>query len=64
MLYPLASRVEFVERPHLDELLWVKFEGLESLEASVCWTDGKAAGLEFTRPIYAAVFQLLLSRLG
>ena len=60
---PEGCRVEFVERPSLEELLWVKFEGLEALESLVCWTRGPTAGLEFRRPIYPAVFDILLRRL-
>ncbi|HJS40785.1 MAG TPA: PilZ domain-containing protein [Sphingomicrobium sp.] len=60
---PEGCKVEFVERPRLDELVWVKFESLESVEAAVCWVDGFYGGLKFLRPIYPAVFDLLLTRL-
>ncbi len=58
-----GCKVEFVERPTLDETVWVRFEGLEALEALVCWIDGSAAGLEFQRPMHPAVFKVLLERL-
>lgn len=48
---PHGCRVEFVERLDLEELLWVKFERLDALEASVCWTRAPLAGLRFSRPI-------------
>ncbi|HEX5258311.1 MAG TPA: PilZ domain-containing protein [Sphingomicrobium sp.] len=51
-----GCRVEFVERPQLDERLWVKFDGLQPLEAEVCWVEGFAAGLNFLHPIHPAVF--------
>jgi hypothetical protein len=60
---PDGCKVEFVERPRLDELVWVKFESLEAVEAAVCWVDGFYGGLKFLRPIYPAVFDLLLARL-
>ena len=60
---PEGCKVEFVERPRLDELVWVKFDCLEAIEASVCWVDGFYGGLKFLRPIYPAVFDLLLARL-
>jgi hypothetical protein len=60
----VGCKAEFVERPVLDEQLWIKFEGLEALEASVRWIAGPKAGVEFTRAIHPAVFDLLLSRLG
>jgi len=62
-LTPQGCRVEFVERPKAGELMWAKLEGLEPMEASVRWVDGFYGGLEFSRPIHAAVFELLLKRL-
>lgn len=59
-----GCKVEFVERPKLDEIVWVKFEGLEALEAMVCWIDGFAVGLEFKRPVHPAVFEVLMQRLA
>lgn len=58
-----GCKIEFVERPRLDQRAWVKFEGLEALEALVCWVDGFVAGVEFERPIHPAVFDLLVQRL-
>lgn len=60
---PHGCKVEFVERPKLDERAWVKFDGLEALEALVCWVNGFDAGMEFEKPIHPAVFELLLDRL-
>jgi len=58
-----GCKAEFVERPELDERVWVKFEGLESLEAIVCWVRGFEVGLEFESAIHPAVFDVLVSRL-
>ena len=60
---PHGCKIEFVERPRLDERVWVKFEGLEALEAGICWIEGNAIGVEFERPMHPAVFEHLLSRL-
>lgn len=57
-----GCKIEFVERPRLDETVWVKFEGLEAVEATVCWVEGFSVGVEFLRPIYPAVFELLVER--
>lgn len=62
-LTPTGCRVDFVERPKPGEMLWVKFSGLDSIEATVRWVDGFKGGLEFARPIYPAVFDLLLAGL-
>lgn len=59
-----GCKVEFVERPRLDELIWVKFEGLDAIEAEVCWKDGFHGGVKFLRPIYPPVFDMLLARLN
>lgn len=63
-LSPHGCKVEFVERPRLDELVWVKFDGLEALDAYVCWVEGFAAGLEFQRPIHPAVFEMLVKKVA
>ncbi len=55
---PHGCKAEFVERPELDERLWVKFEGMDSLEAMVCWVRGFEVGLEFEKPIHSAVFDM------
>lgn len=59
----LGCKAEFVERPNLDELVWVKFADLQALEAMVCWIRGFEVGLEFERPIHPAVFEMLVSKL-
>ena len=60
---PEGCRLEFVERPRLDETVWVKFDGMDSIEAHVCWVRGQDVGVEFVRPIYPAVFDALVGRL-
>lgn len=59
-----GCKLEFVERPCLDETVWVKFDGLEALECHVCWVRGYAAGIEFLKVIHPAVFDMLMSQLG
>lgn len=58
-----GCRVEFVERPRPEEQIWVKFEGLDSIESVVRWVDGFYGGLEFGQPIHPAVFEVLEKRL-
>jgi PilZ domain-containing protein len=58
-----GCKVEFVERPSLDEHVWLKFEGLDAIEGLVCWIDGFVAGIEFVRPIHPAVFERLVPTL-
>ena len=59
----LGCRLEFIERPSLEELVWLRFDALEAIEAQVCWVDGFTAGVAFNAPIHPAVFEQLLARL-
>lgn len=59
-----GCKIEFVQRPGIGETLWAKFDGLEALEAKVRWIEDHLTGIEFVRPMYPSVFQLLLARLG
>ena len=61
-LSPEGGKLEFMERPELGETVWVKFEGLELLQAKVCWIENLCVGVEFERPLHPAVFQTLGSR--
>ncbi|HEY1142752.1 MAG TPA: PilZ domain-containing protein [Sphingomicrobium sp.] len=60
---PEGCKLEFVERPRLDETVWVKFDGLDAVPSTVCWIDGHSVGIEFDRPMYPSVFDLLIARL-
>jgi hypothetical protein len=63
-LSPEGCKLEFQDRPELDETVWVKFEGLELLQATVCWIEELRVGVEFQRPIHSAVFDHIVARLG
>ena len=62
-LTPKGCRVEFIEKPRRGEKIWAKIDSFDPIEATVRWVDGFYGGLEFVRPIYPAVFDLLLARL-
>jgi hypothetical protein len=62
-LSPTGCRINFVDRPSVGERHWIKFDGMEALEGEIRWVNGFCAGLNFVRPIYPAVFELLLARL-
>ena len=59
-----GCKAEFVERPRLDEHVWIKFEALSAIEATVCWVEGHIVGVEFVIPIHPAVLDLLVQRLA
>lgn len=62
-LTPKGCRVDFIETPKNGEKVWAKLDAFDSIEATVKWVDGFYGGLEFARPIYPAVFDMLLERL-
>jgi hypothetical protein len=59
---PHGCRVEFIERPAIGELVRIKFDGLQPIDARTCWIEDHCAGVEFDRPIHPAVFDLLVAR--
>lgn len=61
---PEGCKIELIETPRVGEHLLIKFDRLEPLDAEVCWVDGPMAGLRFGRPIYGAVYELLMQRLN
>lgn len=61
-LSPEGCKLEFVERPRLEECVWVKLPGVEPLESRVQWVNGTAVGLAFSRAIHPAVYHMLLDR--
>lgn len=56
--------IEFIERPAVGELVWVKFDGLEALEGTVRWIEGHVGGVLFSHPIHGSVFEQLVAREG
>lgn len=62
-LSPHGCQLEFMERPQLEETVWVKFEGLELLQATVRWVENMRVGVEFERPLHAAVFDQIVGTL-
>jgi hypothetical protein len=58
-----GCKCEFVERPAVYERVWIKFDGLDPIEATVCWVEGSCVGLMYKYPVHPAVFDMLLARL-
>ena len=61
-LSPFGCKCEFVDRPLIEEVVWLKFDGLEALESDVCWLEGSTLGVEFRKPLHSAVFEMLLQK--
>lgn len=59
-----GCRCEFVERPSIGERVWMKFDGLQSLESTVCWVENSQVGLHFRTEVHPAVFDLVAAQLS
>jgi len=59
---PEGCRAEFVDCPVTGDLVFIKFEGLETLDAEVCWVNDDQMGLNFAKSFHPAVFDLLMQR--
>ena len=57
-----GCQLEFVDLPKLEEHVWIKLDGLELLEAEVCWLDGFRGGVRFLKTLHPAVLSLFLSK--
>lgn len=60
----LGCKCEFIERPRIEERVWVKFDFLDAIESEVRWVKEMTAGLKFMKSIHPAVFDMLAERLG
>jgi hypothetical protein len=56
-----GCKIEFVDRPAFGERVWIKFDSLEAIEASVRWVAGHVGGVQFLRPLHHAVLERLVS---
>jgi hypothetical protein len=57
-----GCKSEFVDRPAEGETIFIKFDGLETMEAVARWIEPPLTGLSFLRPIHPAVFDILVAR--
>lgn len=57
-----GCKVEFADRPHVGETVFIRFDGLDSIEATVRWVGDRDCGLDFVCPIHPAILELMLQR--
>jgi hypothetical protein len=58
-----GCKLELVDPPAVEEHVWVRIEGLEPLQARICWVEGFTLGVEFQKDLHPAVFDHLVSKL-
>ena len=59
---PAGASLNLVDRVELGEIIWIKLDGLESIEANVRWTRDFVAGVKFAKPLHPSVFAMLIER--
>jgi len=45
------------------DTIWISLPGLESIQAEICWVKEWTVGVEFSRPLYPSVFELVRERM-
>ena len=56
---PQGCRVELPVRVTPGDTIWVTFPGIEAIPGKICWVSEWVAGIEFDRPLYPAVFDMV-----
>ena len=56
---PQGCRLGLPVRVKVDDIIWVTLPGLEAIQGKVCWVKEWVAGVEFTRPLHPAVFEMV-----
>ena len=59
-----GCRVEVPVKVRPEDVIWISFPGLETLQGKVCWVKEWAAGVEFENPLHPGVFDLLQKRIS
>lgn len=59
---PLGARIKGVFRVHEGDRFFVRFDGMESIEAKVAWVSEFEFGCEFARPLSPVILEALVSK--
>lgn len=60
---PHGCRVEVPVQVVPDDTIWISLPGLESIQGTVCWVKEWEVGVEFAKPLYPAVFDMVCERM-
>jgi hypothetical protein len=61
---PKGCRIESPVAVSVGDTIYISLPGLESLPAKVCWVKEWVAGVEFVRPLYPSVFEMMRDRMS
>lgn len=60
---PEGCRMELPVNVSPGDTIWISLPGIESIQAEVCWVKEWTVGVEFSRPLYPSVFELVRERM-
>lgn len=60
---PEGCRIESPVQVAIGDTIWISLPGLESIQARVCWMNGWTVGVQFDRPLYPSVFDMMRERM-
>ena len=60
---PEGCRMEVPVTVSPGDTIWISLPGIESIQAEVCWVKEWTVGVEFSRPLYPSVFEMVRDRM-
>ena len=60
---PEGCRVEVPISVGPEDVIWISFPGLETIQGKICWVKEWTVGIEFENPLHPAVFDMLQQRI-
>jgi hypothetical protein len=60
---PEGCRMELPVKVSSGDTIWISLPGIESIQAEVCWVKEWTVGVEFSRPLYPSVFEMVRERM-
>lgn len=60
---PEGCRIESPVTVSVGDTIWMSLPGLESIQGEVAWVRDWSVGVEFARPLYPSVFEMVRDRM-
>lgn len=61
---PEGCRVEVPVKVDVDDLVWISLPAIESIQGVVCWVKEWEVGVQFAKPLYPSVFDMVRERMS
>jgi hypothetical protein len=58
-----GCKLELPVKVEPGDTIWISLPGLQSIQAKVCWIDEWLTGVEFDRPLYPSVYEMVRDRM-